>query len=155
MKLTLHTDYALRMLIFLAIHEGRPATVSDVASTYGLSRNHLLKVALNLGRLGYVKTTRGRSGGIALAQAPKDINIGAVVRATEDDFALVECLCRDGGSCIITPGCRLKGIVARAVDAFLAVFDAYTLADLTGNRTLLEELLIFAGKPATKPATAA
>lgn len=148
MKLTLHTDYALRMLIFLAVHEGKPSTVSDVASTYGLSRNHLLKVALNLGRLGHVKTTRGRAGGIALARAPADINVGAVVRAMEDDFALVECLGRQGGPCIITPACRLKGIVASAVDAFLAVFDAYTLADLTGDRTLLEELLVVTGNPA-------
>lgn len=148
MKLTLHTDYALRMLIFLAIHEDKPATVSDVASTYGLSRHHLLKVALNLGRLGYLKTTRGRSGGISLAMAPADINIGAVVRAMEDDFALVECLRPEGGSCIISPACRLKGIVRKAIDAFLAVFDAYTLADLTMNCALLEELLVLGGDPA-------
>lgn len=147
MKLTLHTDYALRMLIFLAIHKDRPATVSDVASTYGLSRHHLLKVALNLGRMGYLKTTRGRSGGIALAMAPRDINLGAVVRAMEDDFAMVECLRPEGGACIISPACRLKGIVRKALDAFLAVFDAYTLADLTANRTLLEELLAFSGHP--------
>lgn len=148
MKLTLHTDYALRMLIFLAVHEGRPSTVSDVASTYGLSRNHLLKVALNLGRLGYVKTMRGRSGGVALALAPKDINVGAVVRAMEDDFALVECLRPDGGCCIITPACRLKGIVRKATDAFLEVFDAYTLDDLIGNGALLKELLVLSGNSA-------
>ena len=148
MKLTLHTDYALRMLIFLAVHEGRPSTVSDVASTYGLSRNHLLKVALNLGRLGYVKTTRGRAGGVALAMAPKNINIGAVVRAMEEDFALVECLRPEGGSCIITPACRLKGIVRKATDAFLEVFDAHTLGDLTGNSALLKELLALSGNSA-------
>ena len=141
MKLTLHTDYALRMLIFLAVRDGQPATVSDVATTYGLSRNHLLKVALNLGRRGYVRTTRGRFGGIALAVRPEDINLGEVVRATEDGFALVECQRQDGGACAISPACRLKGIVGRAVEAFLAVFDAHTLADLVGNTTLLAELL--------------
>lgn len=148
MKLTFHTDYALRMLIFLAVHEERPSTVSDVASAYGLSRNHLLKVAFNLGRLGYVKTTRGRSGGVALAMAPEDINVGAVIRAMEDDFALMECLRPEGGCCIITPACRLKGIVRKAIDAFLEVFDAHTLADLVGNRALLAGLLDSPGYPA-------
>lgn len=141
MKLTLYTDYSLRMLIFLALREGRSTTVSDVADAYGLSRNHLLKVALNLGRLGYVTTTRGRLGGIALAQKPEDINLGDVVRATEDGFAMVECQRADGGACVISPACRLKGIVGKAVEAFLAVFDAYTLADIVANRTLLAALL--------------
>lgn len=148
MKLTLYTDYALRMLIFLAVHDGRPATVSDVAKAYGLSRNHLLKVALNLGRLGYVRTARGRSGGISLAVPPEDINLGKVLRAMEDGFALVECLGPGGGGCIISPACRLKGIVSKAVEAFLAVFDTHTLADLAGNSLLLEELLEMPGKPA-------
>ena len=148
MKLTLHTDYALRMLIFLAVRDGRPATVSDVAAAYGLSRNHLLKVALGLRQLGYVRTTRGRSGGIALAARPEDVNLGDVVRATEDGFALVECQRQDGGACAISPACRLKGIVGKAVEAFLAVFEAHTLADLVGNRTLLAELLEIPGNPA-------
>lgn len=148
MKLTLHTDYALRMLIFLAVHDGKPVTVLQVATTYGLSRNHLLKVALNLGRLGYVRTTRGRAGGIGLAMRPEDINLGEVVRSTEDGFALVECLHSDGGACVITPACRLKEIVGKAMEAFLAVFDAHTLADLVGNRLVLEELLEVLGDPA-------
>lgn len=148
MKLTLHTDYALRMLIFLAVREGRSSTVSDVATAYALSRNHLLKVALKLGRLGYVKTARGRAGGISLAVQPQAINLGDVVRATEDGFALVECQRPGGGACVISPVCRLKGIVGEAAQAFLAVFDAYTLADLVGNRTLLAQLLEDSGNPA-------
>jgi Rrf2 family nitric oxide-sensitive transcriptional repressor len=148
MKLTLHTDYALRMLIFLAVHEGRSITVSDVANVHRLSRNHLMKVALELRRLDYIKTTRGRSGGISLARRPSDINVGEVVRAMEDGFALVECLGPGGGSCLITPACRLKGVVHRALEAFLAVFDAYTLADLIGERALLEELLEMPAAPA-------
>lgn len=139
MKLTLHTDYALRMLIFLAVRDGRQVTVSDVATTYGLSRNHLLKVALNLGRLGYIRTTRGRSGGIALAKRPEDINLGEVVRHMEDGFALVDCM-SDGRACAISRACRLKGIVGMALDAFMAVFDRFTLADIAGNTEALESL---------------
>lgn len=140
MRLTLHTDYALRMLMYLAIHRDRPCRVTDVAADYGISRNHLLKVALKLGRFGYLATSRGRAGGIALARPPEDINLGAVVRQMEDGFDLTECM-RIGGSCAITPACRLKGVVGRALDAFLAVFDDVTLADIAGNRKELLELL--------------
>ncbi len=140
MRLTLQTDYALRMLMYLAIHRDRPCRVTDVAADYGISHNHLLKVALKLGRLGYVTTARGRAGGIALARRPEDVNLGEVVRHMEDDFSLTECM-RSGGHCAITPACRLKGVVARALEAFLAVFDGFTLADLTWNQTELLDLL--------------
>ncbi|MBW3098297.1 Rrf2 family transcriptional regulator [Pseudohoeflea coraliihabitans] len=145
MRLTLHTDYALRMLVYLAINEKQASRVSDVAASYRLSRNHLLKVALNLSRLGYVTTSRGRNGGISLARPACEINLGAVVRAIEEDFSLVECLRADGGSCVIAPVCRLKGVVQQAMQAFLAVLDRYTIADLTRNRELLVELLQTAG----------
>lgn len=141
MKLTLHTDYALRMLMFLAVQDGKPVTVSDVAASYGLSRNHLLKVALNLGRLGYVTTTRGRSGGIALALPPEYINIGDVVRGMEDGLALVECLRPGGGACVISPACRLKDVMRQATAAFLSVLDRYTLADLSRNASELAAIL--------------
>jgi Rrf2 family nitric oxide-sensitive transcriptional repressor len=141
MRLTLQTDYALRMLMYLAIHRGRPCRVTDVAAEYGISRNHLLKVALRLGRLGYLTTARGRTGGIALARPPEDINLGEVVRQMEDGLALVECMRRDGGLCVISPACRLKGVVGKALQAFLAVFDGFTLADIAKNRSDLTELL--------------
>lgn len=144
MKMTLHTDYALRMLIYLATRRGRPTTVQDVATAYRLSRNHLLKVALGLNRLGLVDTTRGRSGGIGLAVAPEKINLGALVRRMEDDLALVECMRSDGGACVISPACRLGGIVREALEAYLAVFDKYTLADLVKNRSALASLLSLA-----------
>ena len=140
MRLTVYTDYALRMLIYLAIRDDGQARVGDVADSYGISRNHLLKVALELGRLGYVTTTRGRSGGISLAKAPQDINLGEVVRHMEDDFGLVECL-RAHGACCIAPSCRLKVLVREAIGAFLAVFDEYTLADLAADNTALRSLL--------------
>ncbi len=141
MRLTYHTDYALRVLIYLAVNTGKATRVSDVADSYGISRNHLLKVALRLGRLGYLTTMRGRSGGIALARHPEEINLGEVVRNMEDDFALVECMRLDGGECVISPACRLKGVVRRALEAFLTVFDEYSLADIARNRDALADLL--------------
>lgn len=141
MRMTQHTDYALRMLIFLATRPERACTVSDVADAYRLSRNHLLKVALRLRRYGVIDTMRGRSGGIRLAKEPHEINIGALVRWTEEDFSLVECLQNGGGSCAISPICRLKGMFGEALEAYLAVLDRYTLADATHNRLGLSSLL--------------
>lgn len=141
MRMTLHTDYALRMLMMLGIRDGEPVTVQQVANSYGLSRNHLLKVALKLRNLNVITATRGRTGGIALARRPEDINIGAIIRATEDDFAMVECMKTDGGTCLLTPACRLKGVVREALQAYLAVFDKYSLADLIQNKDALGLLL--------------
>ncbi|WP_246727908.1 Rrf2 family transcriptional regulator [Chelativorans sp. Marseille-P2723] len=138
--MTLHTDYAMRMLIMLGAHNREPVTVQQVADTYGLSRNHLLKVARKLRQMGIIDTTRGRAGGIQLAKEPADINIGTIVRATEDDLALVECM-KTGGRCLLSPSCRLKGIVREALDAYLAVFDKYSLADLIQNKDMLGLLL--------------
>jgi len=139
MRMTLHTDYALRMLIYVAIRQDQSCTVGDVAEAYGLSRNHLLKVALTLRKLGLIETMRGRAGGIRLAKAPRKINIGALVRSTEEDFALVECM--QGGGCVISPACRLKCMFGEALAAYLAVFDKYTLADVIGDRGVLRTLL--------------
>ena len=141
MRLTLHTDYALRMLMYLAINQGRPCRVTDVAANYRISRNHLLKVALRLGRLGYVNTLRGRAGGVALALPPEKITLGDVVRQMEEGFVLTECMRDDGGLCVISPACRLKGVVSEAMKAFLGVFDSVTLADIVHNRVELAELL--------------
>jgi len=91
---------------------------------------------------------RGRSGGIALARKPEEINLGDVVRQIEDDFGLVECMRPEGGICLISPGCRLKRVVRKAVEAFLSVFDDYSLADIAGNREVLAELLGLTGKTA-------
>lgn len=141
MRMTSQTDYALRMLIFLAVRNGRPCTVNDVATSYGLSRNHLLKVARRLSGLGLVDTVRGRTGGIRLARDPEDVNLGSLIRATEDDLALVECLKSDGGECVIDPACSLRSVVREALGAYLAVFDKYVLADLVKNRNGLSALL--------------
>jgi len=140
MRLTSHTDYSLRLLLYLAVHPGEPVSVPDVAIAYDLSRHHLAKVSQNLARLGFVQTTRGRSGGLTLARPAAGIRVGAVVRALEPDWALVECLSSEG-RCVIAPACRLKGVLREARDAFLAVLDGYTLQDLLENRAALGALL--------------
>ena len=140
MHLTRYTDYALRILIYLAAKpEGD--TVSRIAESYGISRNHLVKVAHHLGRLGYIETTRGKSGGLSLVRPPSDINIGSVVRDMEPNFHLVECFNPAGNACPIAPVCKLKGVMAEAERAFMAALSAYTLADIVVNRTALLRLL--------------
>lgn len=141
MRMTLHTDYALRMLIYVAARRDGVCTVNDVAKAYGLSRNHLLKVAQTLRDLGLVETTRGRAGGIRLAKPPAEIAIGALVRATEEDFSLAECMQANGRACAISPACRLKGMLHEALAAFLTVLDKYTLADIIQNKAVLGSLL--------------
>ena len=141
MRMTLHTDYALRMLIYVAARPDGVCTVNDVAEAYGLSRNHLLKVAQTLRGLGVIETTRGRAGGIRLARAPEAIGVGALVRATEEEFSLAECMQAGARTCVLTPSCRLKGMLHEALGAFLAVLDKYTLADIVRNRAALGPLL--------------
>lgn len=141
MRMTLHTDYALRMLIYIATRRDGTCTVNDVAEAYSLSRNHLLKVAQTLRDLDLVETTRGRAGGIRLARPPEEIAIGALVRATEEEFSLAECMQAGGRACAISPACRLKGMLHEALGAFLAVLDKYTLADIVRNRATLGPLL--------------
>lgn len=136
MKLTLYSDYALRVLTYAGAHGDRLCSVGEIAEAYAISRNHLTKVVHDLGRTGFLESARGRSGGIRLARPPADIGIGEVVRHTEDGFTLVEC-----GSCRIAPGCRLNGIFGRAMAAFLAVLDEYTLADLLDRPAELTALL--------------
>lgn len=141
MRLTLHTDYALRMLIYAAMRPDRSCTVNDVAEAYGLSRNHLLKVAQTLREHGFIETVRGRSGGIRLEREPETICVGALVRLIEEDFSLVECMQARGGQCVISPCCELKNMLSEALAAWLAVLDKYTLADIVRNKSHLSFLL--------------
>ncbi len=143
MKLTKQTDYSLRVLIFLGTHRGKPATIERVADVYGISRNHLMKVVHHLATAGLLDTQRGRTGGFRLAKPPSEIRIGDVVRMTEPDFAMVECL--NSGSCVIDGPCRLKGILWKGTQEFLAGLNQYTLADLLEPRAQLVQLL--GGKP--------
>ena len=144
MRLTVYTDYSLRVLMYLGIRPDRLCTIQEIASAYDISRNHLMKVAHQLGLAGYVETVRGRGGGLRLARPPAQIGIGAVVRACEEDFRLVECFDPERNRCVITPACRLTAMLAEALDAYLAVLDGYTLADLLRDDTRLRRLLAIA-----------
>ena len=141
MQLTRYTDYSLRVLLYLGTQPRRLATVNEIAENYGISRNHLVKVVNHLGNLGYVRTIRGKGGGIRLSRLPEEINIGELVRQTEGDLALLECFNLESNTCPIVPVCALKGIVAEARRAFMAVLDAHTLDDVLGNREALIQVL--------------
>jgi len=132
MRLTNFSDYALRVLMYAAVRENRLITIDETATVYGVSRAHLMKVVNQLTRAGYLKAVRGRSGGLTLARRPEKIRLGDVLRATEPDFALVECFGADD-QCIIASRCRLRGALKEALGAFLATLDRYTLADLLLN----------------------
>lgn len=141
MRLTVHTDYALRLLILLAAKRGEAVTIQEAAERYAISKNHLMKVAHQLGLAGWITTTRGRGGGLQLALEPERISIGAVIRRTEPDLILVECFDRASSHCRIQPACVLSGALREALEAFLSVLDGYTLADLAKPRQELAALL--------------
>ncbi|QCI96416.1 MULTISPECIES: Rrf2 family transcriptional regulator [unclassified Novosphingobium] len=135
MKLTLFTDYSMRVLLYLGARPDRLCSIGEVAQAYGISQNHLMKVVNQLARSGDVESVRGRSGGIRLGRPPEEINIGALIRQTEDGFDLVDC-----GGCVVAPACGLTGVLKEALGAFLAVLDRYTLADLLTKRRDLASL---------------
>lgn len=147
MRLTIFTDYTLRVLIYLGAQqdEGRVATISDIAKAYGISENHLMKVVHHLAKQGYVKTTRGKGGGMRLARAPGQINIGAVVRGAEEDLAVVKCFEEGNLNCPIVSACTLCGVLARAMRAFFDELDGQTLADLLRPQAKLFRILRDAG----------
>jgi Rrf2 family nitric oxide-sensitive transcriptional repressor len=145
MKLSLFTDYSLRVLMFAAL-KGESFSLSEVAESYDISRHHLVKVVNYLAKLGYLETRRGRGGGIALGMQPEDIRIGMVVRRTEDSPFIVECFDKQHNTCPINGTCRLKGALAQAVNAFYETLDRHTLRDLVAgvdgarlNRILLPQ----------------
>lgn len=141
MRLNLQSDYALRLLMQLAVNENVLCTIADIAACHGISKNHLMKVANMLGREGFIETVRGRAGGLRLARNADTLIIGDVVRKTEGDFALVDCMQDGNSSCLVTPVCRLKGVLGEATQAFMAVLDRYTIADLVVDNSALRELL--------------
>lgn len=146
MRLTQWTDYTLRVLMYCAATQGReqPVTITEVAEGYGISRSHLMKIVQELAAQGLLETTRGRGGGMRLMKPPAEINLGAVVRQTETDFHLVECFDPDVNQCRLSGNCRLKGVLGSAIDAYLAVLDGVTLADLVDapNPQMLAQPLV-------------
>ncbi|OJA04434.1 Rrf2 family transcriptional regulator [Halomonas sp. QHL1] len=134
MHLTRYTDYAIRVLLYLAVKGEERSTINEIAETFSISRNHLMKIVQELNQKGYLTAIRGKSGGLLLGRRPETISLGALVRDTEHEMALVECF-REDNKCVITPSCRLQPILAEALSAFLGVLDQYTLADLLTDRT--------------------
>lgn len=141
MRLTLHTDYALRALIRVGLADGKLITINDIAQSFDISKQHLMKVVNDLSRKGYLDTVRGRNGGIRLRRRPRDINVGQVVRDTEE-LDVIGCM-EQRGYCPIQRVCVLRGVLRDAAEAFLAELDAYTLADLIKPRRELSSLLLF------------
>lgn len=142
MRLTLQTDYALRMLMYLATNQHRLVTIADTSKKFGISRNHLMKIAHTLGTHDYIETVRGRSGGMRLAKPAREINIGKVARDMENDSAFLECFPHGQGNCLIIPSCRLKGLMTAALEVFYASLGRHTLADLTESNRKLGDLLV-------------
>jgi Rrf2 family nitric oxide-sensitive transcriptional repressor len=161
MRLTDYTDYALRVMLFLAVRKQGLSTIQDISDAYGISKNHLMKVVQRLGELGWVDTIRGRNGGLRLNERSLTLTIGAVVRATENDFAIVGCFERDGAehrACVIEPHCRLKHVFESARLAFLAELDRHTLGEVAEPGAPIAVLLgLSEGMPIrlTRPAGAA
>lgn len=147
MRLTVYSDYALRMLMYLAVKDDGLATIAEVAEAYGISRTHLMKVAHELGVAGFLETVRGRGGGLRLARPREAITIGEVVRHTEPDMALVPCFAPVDDDCAIERCCVLRKALQKAGDAFLDVLDGYTLADLARPRSALRSLLAIPATP--------
>ncbi len=136
MRLTRYTDYSLRVLIHLALHDERLCSIGEISRTYEVSHNHLMKVVNALAREGFVETVRGRAGGMRLARPANTIGIGEVVRHTEEGFELAEC-----SGCALSPACGLTGVLAEGMQAMMAVFDSYTVADLITDRDAMRRLM--------------
>lgn len=133
MRLLASTDFALRVLMRLGEDPARHRSTETLAAEIGVPRNHLHKIVQALAEAGLVRTLRGARGGVLLAREPSAISLGVVVRRLEEGQALVECFRSDGGACCMAADCRLRGVLWRAREAFLAVLDATTLADCVGR----------------------
>ena len=142
MKLTTFSDYTLRVLMFLALSRERLATIPEIAAAYDISENHLMKVVHQLARSGVIESVRGKGGGVRLARAPEEIRLGVIVRASEGNAPIVECMSDEEASCRIAPACRLAAVLARAFEALYATLDDYTLADLVRSPRGLKALLL-------------
>ena len=130
MRLTATTDYSMRLLMYLGSHPERLCTIAEIARVHGISEPNLMKITHRLARAGWIETIRGKNGGMRLARDPAEISLGAVVRDTENDLAIVACMGAQNPACILTGQCGLTGIMQGALDRFLAHLDSYTLADI-------------------------
>ena len=139
MRLSVQTDYALRTLMYLAANDGHHS-ITEIARQYGISKNHLMKVAQRLVAEGFVDSVRGRSGGLLLNQPADSINVGQVVRTFEDYGSFVECFDKSSNACVIAPVCGLRHVLADGIEAFLGHLDGFTVADLTGSKARFQSV---------------
>lgn len=146
MRLSLHTDYALRTLMHLGLHQDRLCSIAEIAEAHRISQNHLMKVVQHLGKLGFVTTLRGRKGGLRLARPAERIRVGEVVRSTEEGLDLLDC-----GACLLVPACVLTGVLNQAMRSFLAVLDSHTIADLVKRPARMRKLLGDVADAGTQP----
>ena len=142
MQLDKFTDYALRILVTLTVRAPERVSSAEIAKIFGLSSNHLSKVASELVRLKFINSERGRGGGLTLAHSPEDISIGAVVRGLKYGDPVVECF-GSNKSCKILPACGLRQPLAQAKEAFYTVLDDYSLEDVTKSKSALNDILSF------------
>jgi len=136
MRLTRYTDYSLRVLIHLALHDDRLCSIGEISHAYQISHNHLMKVVNALAHDGFVETVRGRGGGMRLARPASEIGVGEVVRHTEEGLQLADC-----SGCALAPACGLTGVLAKGVQAMLDVFDAYSIADLLADKATMRRMV--------------
>ena len=154
MQLTSFTDYSLRVLVYAAVQGDRRCQTAEVASMFGISRHHVVKVVNELAHLGYLDTVRGRDGGFTLAQRPDQVCLGDVVRRTEGSIAIVECFDPKTNSCPLLPACGLKDALGEAFAAFLAVLDRRTLADLMAEPRWIARMKALPARPRRRPRAA-
>ncbi|GGF75217.1 DNA-binding protein [Paracoccus acridae] len=137
MKLTRYTDYALRTLIFLAARDGGLVSIRQIAEAHDISQNHLMKIVQDLAASGFIRTTRGRHGGLQLARPATEITIGQVVRHTEGDSGMVDC-----STCRVAEDCGLPAVFSEAREAFLAVLDRCRLSDVARMPNAFRHLFV-------------
>jgi Rrf2 family transcriptional regulator, nitric oxide-sensitive transcriptional repressor len=141
LRLTTYTDYTLRVLMYVSLKNGEKATMKGICESYGISRNHVMKIVQDLAREGLLETSRGKTGGILLARAPEDISLRKVIQKSEPDFRIVECFECGLSTCPLVGNCVLTGVLAEAMNAFLDVLGKYTLADLVRPKNALARML--------------
>lgn len=137
MRLTLYGDYSLRLLMYLALNHNRVTTLKEIADSYDISKNHLVKISNSLLGAGYVRSVRGRNGGLLLAKNASEIVVGDVIKLAQENFRFVECFDEATNSCCISGGCNLRPVLDEALAAFFKVLEKYTLADITRSQDLL------------------
>jgi Rrf2 family transcriptional regulator, nitric oxide-sensitive transcriptional repressor len=142
MKLTQYSDLGLRLLMYLALRKGESVTIQEVSDRFGVSKNHMVKISHQLTKSGLIESTRGRNGGVSLSRPPESISVEEALRATEDNFDLVECFNALQNRCVITDVCRLSGVLDSALAAFFNVLRGVSLSDLVKNGKALDKALL-------------